>query len=315
MQKYSLKTHITLLLFCCSGIIFGQQQIQLSQFFADYSFFNPAFAGRNYQTDISVIHRQQWVGLDGAPVTTIAGANTRLLGGKLGVGINAFSDKIGAYNNAGVRIAFAGSKRMGLNSFRFAIAPSFYSYSLSSNFNAIDDPSQDPTLATSTISGSALDVNIGFLFQTPKYFVGLSAINLLASRVKNINFSNTRTAILTGGYEFTETFIRDLSFFPTLLVKTDLLNVSGVTADLNLIALYKKAFFAGIGLRLGDAFYPMFGYQWFNALGKFRLGYAFDYTTTNINNVSNGTHEVILNYSYFLSRPGVQKQYKNVRFL
>ncbi len=293
----------------------SQQQIQLSQFFADYTLFNPAFAGRNYQTDVSVIHRQQWVGLDGAPVTTLAGVNTRILQGKMGVGLNAFSDRIGAFNHTGVRLSFAGSKRMGLNQFRFAIAPSFYSYSLSGNFSALDGSDNDPVLNQGNIASTAVDVNVGFLYETPDYFVGLSALNLLGARVGDLALQQVRTLNVVAGYQFNEIFIPDVGFYPTLLAKADLSNISGITIDVNLIALYKKSFFAGLGFRPGDALYPMLGYQWFNSLGKFRLGYAYDYTTTNINNVSNGTHEVILNYSYFISRSGTLKQYKNVRFL
>ncbi|MGB0167096.1 MAG: PorP/SprF family type IX secretion system membrane protein [Luteibaculum sp.] len=212
---------VVLLLWAVNAI--AQQQVQLSQFFADYTFFNPAFAGRSFQTDATIIHREQWVGLNGAPSSTLASVNTRIPRSTLGAGLNVFNDVIGNFRTVGLRLAIGSEKRFGLNSVRFALAPSFYSTTLSRNFNPADDVSTDPTLQKAGISASNFDLNLGLLYQAPDYFVGISVVNLLAPRLEQLAAQNTRTLFVTGGVEFRSSPIENLRFLPTFLIPLPIL--------------------------------------------------------------------------------------------
>jgi hypothetical protein len=55
---------------------------------------NPAYAGSR-GNEYFALHRTQWVGLDGAPVTNTASINTPLNNSNLGLGISIINDKIG----------------------------------------------------------------------------------------------------------------------------------------------------------------------------------------------------------------------------
>lgn len=293
----------------------GQQQVQFSQYFANYLYHNPAFAGRNFQTDAALIHRQQWVGLDGAPKSTLVGVDTRLPKYNLGFGVNFIHDEIGNFSTSGIRLAISSEKRLGLNSLRVGIAPAFYSQSLNAGFSAIDGVDGDPSLDNGRTNSSSFDANLGFSYHTPDYFVGLSVLNLFGSRLDNIKSLNRRTALILLGYEFKNLGVKNLTLQPNMLIKTDLQNLSGFTAEINSLFTFKESVIFGLGYRTFDALFPVLGYQWFNALGKFRVSYSYDYTTSAINSVSRGSHEISLNYSYFIERPTVIDQYKDVRFL
>jgi type IX secretion system PorP/SprF family membrane protein len=56
---------------------------------------NPAYAGSRGVMSIFALHRTQWVGLDGAPVTNTASINTPLNNSNLGLGVSIINDKIG----------------------------------------------------------------------------------------------------------------------------------------------------------------------------------------------------------------------------
>jgi hypothetical protein len=47
------------------------------------------------RSEYFALHRTQWVGLDGAPVTNTASINTPLNNSNLGLGISIINDKIG----------------------------------------------------------------------------------------------------------------------------------------------------------------------------------------------------------------------------
>jgi hypothetical protein len=55
---------------------------------------NPAYAGSRGALSIFALHRTQWVGLDGAPVTNAVSVNTPLNNSKLGA-VSIINDRIG----------------------------------------------------------------------------------------------------------------------------------------------------------------------------------------------------------------------------
>jgi hypothetical protein len=60
----------------------------------------------------------------------------------------------------------------------------------------------------------------------------------------------------------------------------------------------------------------MLGYQHSLADGSsLRIGYAYGITTSIIGNYSNGSHDIMLNYCFNLSKPPVIEKSKNPRFL
>jgi type IX secretion system PorP/SprF family membrane protein len=86
---------------------FAQQDAQYTQYMYNTININPAYAGSRGAMSIFAMHRTQWVGLDGAPVTNVASINTPLNNNNLGLGISFINDRIGPTNeNTISRIQF-----------------------------------------------------------------------------------------------------------------------------------------------------------------------------------------------------------------
>src|SRR5438128_4347832 len=66
----SIKNSLTALLLICSGALHAQQRPYYTQYILNNYIINPAIAGIENYWDVKISHRHQWVGLDGAPVTT-----------------------------------------------------------------------------------------------------------------------------------------------------------------------------------------------------------------------------------------------------
>jgi hypothetical protein len=65
--------------------------------------------------------------------------------------------------------------------------------------------------------------------------------------------------------------------------------------DLTTLAQYKDLFWFGAGYRHLDAISAMAGVQ----LGVFRLGYAYDFTISDVQRYSSGSHEIFLELQLF----------------
>ena len=79
--------------------------------FTNYLFnalvFNPAYAGSNDHLSVNLIHRQQWVGLEGAPLTQSLTVHSPVKNERTGVGLSIVNDVIGAGGATEVQASYA----------------------------------------------------------------------------------------------------------------------------------------------------------------------------------------------------------------
>ena len=103
-----MKKSLTLLfLFVVVKFSFSQHNNQYSQYMFNGLAINPAYAGANKALNITLLHRNQWTGFDGAPKTTSLSIHTPLPNNKLNVGVNFISDRYGVTNKNIVDAIFA----------------------------------------------------------------------------------------------------------------------------------------------------------------------------------------------------------------
>ena len=74
MKNYFIIT----LFFFCSGLIQAQQNEQYTQYMYNTLTINPAYAGSREVLSAVLLHRTQWIGLDGAPQTSSFSMHTQL---------------------------------------------------------------------------------------------------------------------------------------------------------------------------------------------------------------------------------------------
>ena len=73
----------------------AQQDAQYTQYMYNTINVNPAYAGSRDVLSVFGLHRTQWVGLDGAPVTNAFSINSPIANSRLGVGLSFVNDRIG----------------------------------------------------------------------------------------------------------------------------------------------------------------------------------------------------------------------------
>ncbi|MFC2175367.1 type IX secretion system membrane protein PorP/SprF [Bacteroidota bacterium] len=291
--------------------VFAQQDPQFSMNMFNRLFTNPGYAGSSNGICANALHRQQWVGFDGRPITTVVNVDGTVKALHGGVGLSFLSDKLGAQYAGGVKLSYA---------YRLGLGPGTLGIGIEGGvmFNTLDGTKlraiqeNDPNIITTKAGGVAPDLGFGLYYHTDKLYAGISANHLIGPIVKfNGSMDSTRYTVARNYYVmagYTWDMTQTLALKPSVFLKTD---ASSVQFDVNLSLMWKNMVWGGVSYRMDDAVSVMAGVQ----IKEFRIGYAYDITTSGLNKFSSGTHEVMLGYCYKLPAPTVNQRYRNVRFL
>ena len=292
--------HLSALLLCY--MVSAQQDAQYTQYIYNMSVLNPAYATDNADAiNLGGLYRAQWVGSVGGPTTGTFFGHAAF-GKNVEGGLSIIHDQIGdVVKETNVFADFAYVLPLNEShklSFGLKAGATFFS----TNFNGFvySDVLPDQAFANN-LSRTMPNVGVGTYYFGENYYLGFSAPNLLNSKHLEKQDGIIRTGseevhyFLTGGYVFT---LNDkLKLKSAFMTKA----VSGapISIDVTTNVLINNVFEAGIGYRLGDS---MSGLVNFKVTPTLRVGYAYDYTLSNLGRFNSGSHEIMLLFD--LSKSG-----------
>lgn len=291
-----MKTRILIFALMFTGLVsYAQQDAQFTQYMYNTINVNPAYAGSRGAMSIFALHRTQWVGLDGAPVTNAVSVNTPINGSNLGLGLSLINDKIGptVENNFSADLSYTipVSETSKLS----------FGLKLSANLFDLDvlklDPvdSSDPSLQNFNNKFSP-NIGAGVYWHSDKAYLGLSVPNFIQANKYNDN----DVAIFKEqiNYYFIAGVVVNLSdsvkFKPALLTK--MVQGAPLQVDISGNFMFMDKFTLGVAYRWSAAMSAMVGFQVSDGM---YIGYGYDHETTNLNNYSSGSHEIFLRYEIF----------------
>lgn len=270
-----------------ASTIFGQQDPQYTQYMYNMSILNPAYAGSRGVPSIGLLGRTQWVGVEGAPRTVTLSINSPV-SRAVGLGFSVLYDEVGPAKESNINADFSYTIFTG-NEGRLAFGVKGGVTLLDVGFlDYVDaDPLNVPINQTSPNFGA------GVFYYTGKFYAGFSVPNFLETRhfEKDQGFvstaSETMHYFITSGYVFD--IADNLKLKPSTMIKAT--SGSPVSVDLSTNLLVNEMFEVGLSYRLEDSISALVGFQ---VNSDFRIGYSFDYTTSNLGNYNSGSHEIIL---------------------
>ncbi|THF53075.1 type IX secretion system membrane protein PorP/SprF [Flavobacterium supellecticarium] len=274
---------------------YSQQDAQYTQYMYNTIMINPAYAGSRGTTSIFGMYRQQWVGLDGAPVTVMLSVNTPHKNEKIGLGLSFTNDRIGpsSENNFSMDFSYTiqPSQRYKIS---FGLKATANLFSLDINkLNILQQG--DPQFQNLNMDFSP-NVGAGIYVHSDNTYFGFSVPNFLETKhYKDNSVSVTKERLhyyfITG---HTFDFSSELKFKPTLLVKA--VEGAPIQVDLSGNFLISDKLTLGVGYRWDAAVSALAGFQvsdsWF-------IGYAYDAETSRLANYNSGSHEIFLRYEFF----------------
>jgi type IX secretion system PorP/SprF family membrane protein len=285
----------------------AQQDAQYTQYMYNMSVINPAYATDDSDIiNFGLLYRAQWVGSVGAPSTGSFFAHSKIAE-KLEGGLSIVHDQIGdivkdtnMFFDLTYVFPLSSNSKLSLG---VKAGLSFFS----TDFNGFvySDPLPDPAFAEN-LSRVFPNIGTGAFYFTDKFYFGFSAPNLLQSKHLNDDSgivtqgSEAIHYFLTSGYVFN--LNENTKLKPAFMAKA----VTGapLTLDLTTNVLFNDKIELGVAYRVNDALSGLFNLRISQSL---RVGYAYDYTVSNLGRFNSGTHEVMLLFDLSKSGRGYDK--------
>ena len=285
------------LLSCTVGV--AQQLPQFTQYMYNTISINPAYAGSREALSIVGLHRSQWVGFKGGPITQTLSIHTPLRNDRIGLGLSFIEDDLGYENFSYLYGDFSYSIPTGrTGKLAFGVKGGFTKYSLDPDFR--EDESLDPTIYGIEDRWSP-NFGLGMYWSTNRVYLGLSTPRILNT---DKNTEEGFEALDRLSYYFTGGVVVDLSksfkLKPAFLIKAT--NGAPISYDLTANLLYNEKFWLGGSYRINEQTAAIGGIVDFQVSRQLRVGYAYEKPISDIASYTTGTHEILLMYEFkFLS--------------
>ncbi|GAB2772090.1 type IX secretion system membrane protein PorP/SprF [Actinomadura fibrosa] len=266
---------------------------------------NPAYAGNRDALSVVGLHRSQWAGIEGGPVTQTVSIHSPLRNEKVGLGLSVINDNAGyedytyVYGDFSYTINVAEATTL---SFGLKAGMSYYNL----EEELLRDVPNDPFFTGNTFNRWTPNFGLGLYLSAQDWYVGLSAPKLINN---DNNDKSEYVALeqvhyyLTGGYVF------DLSdqwkLRPTALAK--LTKGAPLSVDISSTFIYDEKLYLGANYRIDDAVGAFVDFQ---VLPSLRVGYGYEYSISDLEPYTSGSHEIILIYELRMNNT----KYKSPRF-
>lgn len=273
-------------------VSYSQQDPQFTQYMYNTININPAYAGSRRVMSVFVLHRTQWVGLDGAPITNAFSINSPISNSNLGIGLSFVNDRIGPTVDKAISIDLSYTIPMSeIYKLSFGIKGTINLF----NFDRekLNIQNQLDPLLTSMSNNFSPNVGSGVYLHSNKFYLGLSIPNFFQTNRYSDNdyivYKEGMNIYVIGGYVFDVS--SNLKFKPSLLGKI----VQGTPLQLDVSGnfLINDKFLLGAAWRWSAAMSFMTGFQITNGL---YAGYGYDLETTKLANYNSGSHEIFLRF-------------------
>lgn len=295
--------NIVIILLLVNLTVSAQQDAQYTNYMYNTININPAYAGSRGVTSIFALYRAQWIGLDGAPVTSTASINTPIENSNLGVGLSFVNDRIGASNESSISVDLSYTIQVSaIYKLGFGVKGTTNLFNVDyTKLNRYD--LNDPRFQDNIENHFTPGVGAGIYFYSDRLYLGLSVPNFLQSDIYNDN--TAKTSIENMHYYFIGGYVFDLNpslqFKPAIMCKT----VQGAPLQVDVSAnfLFNEKFVLGAAWRWDAAMSFMAGLQISNGL---HIGYGYDLETTKLANYNSGSHEIFLRFELSKNREKVE---------
>jgi type IX secretion system PorP/SprF family membrane protein len=286
-----------------SIVSYCQQDAQYTNYMYNTMNVNPAYTGTRGVLSVFGLHRTQWVGIDGAPVTNNLAISTPIERTNLGVGLSFVNDRLGPTNeniiSADVSYTIKTSEDWKL------------SFGVKGTANLFDfdrnklNPENKGDVTLASFNNFSPNVGAGIYFHSEKSYIGFSVPSILENKFTyndNVLISSVykerMNLYLIAGHVFD--FNENLKFKPAFLFKQ--VNGAPLQFDLSGNFLINEKLTLGAAWRWSAAVSFLAGFQITPSLFA---GYGYDLETTKLRRYNSGSHEIFLRYEIFKKSPKI----------
>jgi type IX secretion system PorP/SprF family membrane protein len=301
------KIYLLILLMFIGVCTQAQQLPQFTQYMYNTISVNPAYAGNRDAISVVGLHRSQWVGIEGAPQTQTLSIHSPLRNEKVGLGVSIINDNIGYENYTYAYADFSYTINVApTTTLSFGLKGGMSYYNLEEEL--MQDVPNDPFFDGDTFNRWTPNFGVGLYLSSQSWYLGLSAPKLI-NNDNNAKQGSEYVALEQVHYYFTGGYVFDLNenlkLRPTALTK--LTEGAPLSVDISGTLIFNEKVYLGANYRFDDAVGAFVDFQ---VLPSFRMGYGYEYSISDLQPYTSGSHEILLIYELRLGNT----KYKSPRF-
>jgi type IX secretion system PorP/SprF family membrane protein len=267
----------------------GQELPVYNQYVFDPYLINPSYIGQSGYSEVNLVYRTQWTGIQDAP-TTIGGNFQFVANPRISIGLNVYNQEVVMLSTTSAMATFGYRVPINRNNIiSFGLSAGAFS-------NRIDltqlsnEELTDPVIAQVN-NTFKMDGQFGLNYSFKRLTIGFALLRLFENNAfvngedaSGIKFSELNNKAVSASYTFN--IGKDVEFMPYLLYRfTDNYNFfegTGVLTFKNLISIggfYRQDYGPGFLVRL-------------RIKGKMEIGYGHEFASSQAKNYLGGSHEV-----------------------
>ncbi len=296
-----LLSTLTFSVICCA--VMAQQDPLFTQYRSNMLTINPAYAGSREALTLNLLHRSQWVGIEGAPTTQSIAVHGPLASDKLGFGLSVIHDRVGPTKQTGIygdisgrvkvndRGYLAGGVKIGANFFNSNLTELVLANNNDGNF-------------AENVSKKMLNVGVGVYYYSEKFYVGFSMPKIMKNELYDNGslegaVSEKRHFFVNSGLVLEMSPL--VKFRPTIMAR--MVGGSPMSFDATASLIFDDRFWIGGYYRLSESVGLLLDY---NFTPQLKVGYSYDYTLTELQNYNTGSHEIGITYDFIFKEKRIQ---------
>ena len=297
--------------FLCTFMVWSsaQQEINNTQFMYNKLGYNPGYAGTQESTTLSLIYRNQWLGIEGSPQLQLLNFQVPLANQSIGIGANINRFTVGITESI---------TATGMYAYRFKIRNGHVGVGISGSFRSLknnyadsrlvatQDRDLDQAIPLTQQQKFLFNFGSGVYYQGQIFYIGVSAPRLLQN---NIDFADNDVFLsreiqhfyLMGGVNVPLNDEETLALQPQFLIRY--VNNAPLDADVNLSLMIQEKYIAGVTYRMGGSSESGFG-ESIDVLLSAQLspivlfGVSYDITLSELRTYNTGSIEALLRFSF-----------------
>lgn len=304
----------------------AQQEPMYTKYMFNSLVKNPGYAGSLDYMSVRILHRQQWWGLNGGPMTQSFTIHTPFKK-NVGLGLSMANDKIGSSGSTTLNGTYAYRIPFGKGRLAIGLQGSVLNWRSDwSDLRYRDPVSRDEVFDDMGYSIWLPNFGAGVYYSTEKFYAGFSVPRLVGMDLRgNQDIQTEDWARLYRHYYFTAGAVFPLKgnaivFKPSILVKAvglfgettaSINNSQRIGAptefDIDFSLLFHQALWVGASFRSAFAADSFGGNSsvdsadiWasYYLRNGFRIGLSYDYTLSGLQDFTKGTYELMLGYDF-----------------
>lgn len=284
-------TSIAFVLFVTNAL--AQQESLFTQYMSNLQNINPAYVGTNKSAQISLLARNQWVGMEGAPETQTFIADVPLHNLNMGLGLSIERDKIALLDNYSISGNYAYHLQLGEDlTLSLGVKAGIASYSANFNkLNLIDNT--DASFANANEKELKFDFGAGAYLKSEKFYLGVSVphISTDANMIEksDLDYKKELHYYMISGALFNVN--ENIVFNPSVMVRATSEDLTSV--DATAMFIMNDKYWLGVSVRGNEA---VAGIAQMQLTKEIKIGYSYDYSISAVNNYTGGSHEFHVAY-------------------